>query len=108
MTRIIDKQTGRVHLRNPADDRQALCGETVREREQDLLWCVFGKPMKETSESVNCPKCAKVYCAVKNEPCPSVNDAAMNEGIYAAVQPDTKGEENERDGEGYGASADGD
>lgn len=100
MTRIIDKQTGRVHFRNPSDDRRTLCGETALDREQDLLGCVFGKPMKETSESVNCPKCAKVYCAVKNEPWPSVDDAAMNEGVYAAVQPDTKGEENERDGEG--------
>ena len=100
MTRIVEKNTGYVHFRNPADDLMTLCGESARDREQDLLGSVLGKQMKETSEAVTCPKCAKVYCAVKNEPWPSVDDAAMDEGIYSAVQPDTKGEDNERDGEG--------
>lgn len=51
--------------------------------------------MKETSKVVNCTKCAKVYCAVKNELWKSVDDAAMEVGIYDAVKPDTKGDENE-------------
>lgn len=87
MTRIYDNvATGKpvVHFRNPAERDHTLCGQLARHF--DLLG--LPQPYKETSEPVTCPHCAKVYCAVKNEPWPSVEGAAMDIGMYEAVKED--------------------
>lgn len=87
MTRIVDTN-GVVHFVNPAHSGHTLCCRTAG---ADL----FGefKPLgKETSDQVNCPNCAKVVCAIRNEPyntlVAEVEDKTMMLGVYSAVEPD--------------------
>lgn len=74
MTRIRGVN-GEVHFRNPANAFRTLCGKDAS--------------ALETSEQVDCEKCAKVYCAIKNEPWNSVQDEAMDKGIMEAVKEDS-------------------
>lgn len=74
---------GTVHFRHPVRDRYALCGESLG---RDLL----DEGATETKDRVNCPKCAKVYCAVKNEPWNTqgpFEKQTLCDGIHAAVKP---------------------
>jgi len=87
MTRIKDAG-GVVHFVNPAHAGHTLCCRTDG---ADL----FGelKPLgKETSDPVNCPNCAKVVCAIRNETyntlVAEVEDRTMMLGVYSAVEPD--------------------
>lgn len=90
MTRIKDGN-GVVHFRNPGNREMTLCGQTAVSNGEVGL---FGdnaeaKPFNESKDIVICLLCAKVYCAVKNEPWNSVEDTAMDFGMYEAVKDDS-------------------
>lgn len=99
MTRIINQMEGVVHFRNPAADDRTLCGRDAAFYEMTLL-SPHRRSFDETTKRVNCPGCAKVYCAVKNEPWNTqepFEDEVLDRGIHDAFEPDTKGEnESER------------
>ena len=86
MTRIVGKD-GVVHFRNPAEPSKTLCGEWAHKLNVDLLGS-HTEVWTETTAPVTCPKCARVYCAVKNELWNAVEDGAMDVGIMDAVKPD--------------------
>lgn len=83
MKRVI--RYGTVHFRHPVRDLYALCGESLG---RDLL----DDAATETTARANCPKCAQVYCAVKNEPWNTqepFEEQTLCDGIYAAVETKT-------------------
>lgn len=88
MTRIKDTNTGLVHYVCPAHGGHTLCARTGG---TDLLgnFVKLGEP---TAERVTCPDCAKVVCAIRNEPyntlVADIDDATLDTGIWAAVQGD--------------------
>lgn len=94
MTRV-RCQDGIVHFRNPVNPVQTLCGFQQTGTVKNNLFlgreCEF---FPEASDRVNCPDCARVVCAVRNEPyntiVSSVTDKALDQGIFDAVKPDGK------------------
>lgn len=102
MRRIKD-ENGVVHYGCPATRAATLCGKpagivvTDIVTDKDTLF----KALQETTERVTCPNCAKVVCAVRNEPyntlVADIDGPAFYTGIVTASQADgpaetTKGE----------------
>lgn len=81
---------GTVHFGNPAHHLRTLCAVKA----EDIAVTLLGAERTAwpvTVERVTCPNCAKVYCAVKNQPWNALGpftEDALERGIYAAVQPD--------------------
>jgi len=90
MTRIKGHQ-GVVHYRHPAKPYMTLCGACAENKHPDFFRDEY-VPWPEAAERVTCPNCAKVVCAVRNEPyntlVTDIDEATLDRGIYAAVQPD--------------------
>jgi len=91
MTRIKDCN-GVVHFRHVCNTDLCLCGKNSFEPDPEMLIPDEIKVYKETSDPVNCPNCAKVVCAIRNEPyntlVAEVEDKTMMLGVYSAVEPD--------------------
>jgi len=65
--------------------RFTICGMTFGDCD------LFGKMMgtgEKSTDPVDCPECAKLYCRIKNTPWNEVEDKALDQGIYAAVKTD--------------------
>ena len=91
MRRIKDNH-GQVHYGCPADGYKTLCGCDAFNLEQTMFDPPEREPWQETTERVTCPNCAKVVCAVRNEPyntqVADIDDTTLDTGIMAAVQTD--------------------
>lgn len=90
LVRVMDTDSGLVHFVNPANAGFTLCART---KGTDLL----GKRLpigRLTSDLVTCPDCAKVVCAIRNEPYntleSSFDETVFENGIYDAVKPPTE------------------
>lgn len=90
MRRVKDPESGIVHFTCPSTLGMTLCAHEAGKKTDDLFSPTC-KPWKETADLVNCPDCAKVYCAVKNEPWnthQTFEDETLDVGMYAAVEKD--------------------
>jgi len=90
MTRI--EHDGVTHYRCPDNPGLTLCGIRADNRTEDLFGKVTVSIWPMSFVRVNCPDCAKVICACRNEPyntlVAEVEDNTMMRGIYAAVEVD--------------------
>ncbi len=91
MRRIKDGK-GQVHYGCPADGYRTLCGCDAFDTTQTMFDPPEQEPWQETTDRVNCPNCAKVVCAVRNEPyntlVAEIDGPALDTGIWAAVKGD--------------------
>lgn len=70
-----------VHFAGNGD--MALCGVSCIS--EDLFGTCAA--LHDTSDAVNCPDCARLYCQIKNAPWPEVETAALQKGMLDAVIP---------------------
>ena len=82
MKRITDGKA--VHFVT-ANANMCLCGEPAQRIVEELLG-PRAEPFATTDARVNCPKCAAVYCAIKNAPWNQVEDDTLDRGIFDAVK----------------------
>lgn len=91
MRRIKDIH-GQVHYGCPADYHKTLCGCRAFDIAHTMFDTPEREPWLETTERVTCPDCAKVVCAVRNEPyntlVADIDYTTLETGITAAVQAD--------------------
>lgn len=87
MERVKDEKRSVVHFKGL--NGRTLCGLERLERNDDLF-ASAGKNWPDTSESVNCPDCAKLYCRIKNAPWNEVDGDILDAACYTAVKPDTE------------------
>lgn len=101
MRRVKDRR-GVVHYGNPADQMRTLCAADAFDIQQTMFDPPEQEPWQETDDRVTCKDCAKVVCAIRNEPyntlVADIDDATLDTGIYEAVKPDGRTQEGGNDG----------
>lgn len=69
-----------------SDGSKTLCGDETHRSETDLLGFTFAQLFAKTSAPVTCPRCATIYCKIKNSPWNEVDGGVLDKACIRAVE----------------------